>query len=121
MKRDTGIDTLLNLDGFRHVYENAYWYKITAYRVEATDHIPHGIRYNLTFHDNCGTRIFAMDNAHVPPGKRRGFHGRVVEFDHSGNWGQVLQSGKITGLYGVEHASSLKRRRACSILKYSIF
>jgi len=83
MKRDTGIDTLLNLDGFRHVYENAYWYKITAYRVEATDHIPHGIRYNLTFHDNCGTRIFAMDNAHVPPGKRRGFHGRVVEFDHS--------------------------------------
>ncbi|VAW61657.1 hypothetical protein MNBD_GAMMA11-2298 [hydrothermal vent metagenome] len=83
MKRDTGIDTLLNLDGFNHVYENAYWYKITAYRVEASEHIPHGIRYNLTFHDNYGTRIFAMDNAHVPPNRRRGFHGRIVEFDHS--------------------------------------
>lgn len=83
MKRDTGLDTLLSLDGLRHVYENAYWFKITAYSVEISENRPHGIRYNLTFHDNRGTRIFAMDNAHIPPNRRKGFHGRIVEYDHT--------------------------------------
>jgi hypothetical protein len=43
---------------------------------------PHGIRYSLSFHDNHNTRIFGMDNAHIPKNKRKGFHGQIVEFDH---------------------------------------
>jgi len=83
VKRDTGLDNLLDMDGFKHIYECAYWWKITAYRVKASNHIPHGIRYNLTFPDSHGTRIFGIDNTHIPPNRRKGFHGRIVEYDHT--------------------------------------
>lgn len=80
--RDHSLDALLNLDGFKYVYPNLYWYKVSVRLVEPTDEIPHGIRYNLTFHDKHGTRIFGMDNKHIPKNRRRGFHGRIVEYDH---------------------------------------
>ncbi len=82
MKRDFGLDALLNLDGFESHYANGCWYKIEARLVEPTVERPHGIRYNLTFHDNFGARIFGIDNKHVPKNKRRGFHGRIVNYDH---------------------------------------
>lgn len=82
MKRDFGLDTLLNMDGFESHYPNRYWYKIEARLVEPTEERPHGIRYTLTFHNKHGTRIFGIDNKHVPKNKRKGFHGRMVEYDH---------------------------------------
>lgn len=83
MKRDTGLDTLLSMDGYKYVYPNLYWWKIKAYKLEPSKERPHGIRYTLTFHDNKGTRIFGMDNKHIPPNRRKGFHGRTVEYDHT--------------------------------------
>ena len=82
MKRDTGLDTLLGMDDYRFVYPNKYWWKIEAYLVEPSKERPHGIRYALTVHNARGTRIFGMDNAHVPKNKRKGYHGRIVEYDH---------------------------------------
>jgi len=84
--RNKGLDTLLSLDGLTFVYPNKYWYKIEAYLLdEPSKERPHGIRYNLTLHDNHNTRIFGMDNKHVPPNRRRGFHGQLVEYDHTHN------------------------------------
>ena len=57
MKRDTGLDTLLSMDGYKHVLDNSYWWKIKA----------------------------SMDNAHIPKNRRKGFHGRIVEYDHVHN------------------------------------
>lgn len=85
MKRDNGLDVLLSMDGYRYVYPNLYWWKIEAYTLEPSKERPHGIRYTLTFHNNNGIRIFGIDNKHVPPNRRKGFHGRVVEYDHTHN------------------------------------
>jgi hypothetical protein len=82
MKRDTGLDTLLDMSDYRFVYPNKYWWKIEAYLVGSSKERPHGIRYTLTFHRPNGTRIFGMDNAHVPKNRRKGYHGRIVEYDH---------------------------------------
>lgn len=82
MKRDYGMEHLLNLNGFESHFSNGYWYKIEARLVIADKHRPHGIRYTLTLHDNYGKRIFGMDNKHVPAYKRKGYHGRIVEYDH---------------------------------------
>ncbi len=82
MKRDFGLDALLTLDGFESHYPNGYWYKISVRQVESTTERPHGIRYSLTLHDNYGVRIFGMDNKHAPKNKRRGYHGRIIEYDH---------------------------------------
>ncbi|MCF6766774.1 hypothetical protein L3V86_00130 [Thiotrichales bacterium 19S11-10] len=81
VKRDTGIDQLLELNGTTFFDENGYWYKIEAYLVEPTKERPHGIRYNLTLHDKYNKRILGFDNAHaVQTGKK--YKGRVVEYDH---------------------------------------
>ena len=82
MTRDTGLDTLLDMDGFMHVLGNKYWWKIEASITDVTDKRPHGISYCLTFHDDNNLRIFGMDNAHVPKNRRKGFHGRIIEYDH---------------------------------------
>ena len=85
MKRDFGLDTLLNLDGFESHFPNGYWYKIEARLVTADEHRPHGIRYTLTFHNNYGKRLFCIDNKHIPRNKRKGYHGRIIEYDHIHN------------------------------------
>lgn len=82
MKRDTGLDTLLSMDGVVRVYPNKYWWKIKAHLVDPSEQRPHGISYSFTLHDNKNTRIFGMDNKHVPKNRRKGYHGRIIEFDH---------------------------------------
>ena len=83
MARDTGLDTLLDLDGETFNLEGDYWTKIEVRRCDATAERPHGIRYSLTLHDRYGRRLFGMDNAHAVKPKRRKYGGRkIVEHDH---------------------------------------
>lgn len=83
MKRDPGLLALLDLHGQTFVEEGGYWYKIEAWRVAPSPERPHGIRYNLTFHDKWNNRIFGFDNAHAVAAKTAGqFSGRRREYDH---------------------------------------
>ncbi len=83
MRRDQGLDTLLELSGTQYREENGYWYRIEAWRVEPSAEIPHGIRYNLTLHDRFNQRILGFDNAHAPKTKKGKYKGRIVEYDHA--------------------------------------
>jgi hypothetical protein len=57
--------------------------KIEAWRVDATEEIPHAIRYSLTLHDPYGKRILGCDNAHlVKPPKKFKYAGRIMAYDH---------------------------------------
>lgn len=86
MSKDPGLDVLLELNGTEYTEENGYWYRIEAWIVEPTKERPHGIRYNLTLHNNFNKRILGFDNAHaVKPKKKSRFSGRIVEFDHVHN------------------------------------
>ena len=85
MEYDNGLETLLLMDGFVHYREDGYWWKVNASETDITKSRPHGISYCLTLHDKYNTRIFGMDNAHIPPNRRKGYHGRIVEFDHVHN------------------------------------
>lgn len=80
---DRNLDTLLELDGSLFEQEGGYWMKIEARKVEATDFIPHGIRYSLTLHNQHGIRVLGYDNAHAvkPPAKFK-FAGRRLPYDH---------------------------------------
>ena len=52
-------------------------------QVKPCPEIPHGIRYNLTLHNNYNRRIMGFDNAHAPKSRKRGkFKGRIVAYDH---------------------------------------
>ncbi|HGW6092175.1 TPA: hypothetical protein ACNIQI_000595 [Serratia marcescens] len=82
MDEHNGLDYILSLHGTRVNREDGYWWKIEAWTVTQTAFIPHGIRYNLTLHDNHNTRVFGIDNAHAIKTPRKGkFSGRVV-YDH---------------------------------------
>lgn len=79
----SGLGTLLLLHGDIYDQGNGYWIKIEAWRVEANDHVPHGIRYALTLHDRYGTRMPGFDNAHAVKSPRRNiFAGRRLAYDH---------------------------------------
>lgn len=83
MQPDLGLEVLLSLDGTEYTEENGYWYKIEASRVEPSTERPHGIRYNLTFHDNYNQRILGFDNAHAVKAKKHGYYtGTIVTYDH---------------------------------------
>lgn len=82
MRRDTGLDTLLEMNEYKFVYPSKYWWKIEARLIVPDERRPHGIRYTFTLHDPKGTRIFGMDNKHVPKNRRKGYHGQIIEFDH---------------------------------------
>lgn len=83
MTIDSGIETLLDLNGNIIQQEHGYWVEIHAWRVEVTDLIPHGIRYALTLHQQNGTRVMGYDNAHaVKPSGRFKYAGQVLPFDH---------------------------------------
>ena len=87
MKRDNGLDLLLELElnGTEYTEENGYWYRFEAWLVEKTPARPHGIRYNLTLHDNYNKRILGFDNAHAVKGDKKHtgkYQGRIVEYDH---------------------------------------
>ena len=81
-RRQSELDTLLDLHGEILVQERGYWIKIEAWTIEPTQGVPHGIRYSLTLHDPKGTRVLGYDNSHaVKPGKK-GFGGQRHEYDH---------------------------------------
>ena len=83
MKSDIGLEVLFSLDGTEYTEENGYWYKIEASKVEPTKERPHGIRYNLTLHDNYNQRILGFDNAHAVKAKKHGYYtGTIVSYDH---------------------------------------
>jgi hypothetical protein len=83
MKRDTAIDTLLDLHGSILDQGGGYWIKLEAWQVEVSKEIPHGIRYSLTLHEPYGKRILGYDNAHaVKPPKKFKYAGRILAYDH---------------------------------------
>ena len=78
-----GLDTLLELDGSVFEQDAGFWIKIEAKKVEASPHVPHGIKYSLTLHDRNGTRVLGYDNAHALKPKWKFNHaGRRLTFDH---------------------------------------
>ena len=88
-ERDIGLETLLELDGEIFPMDDGHWVKFKAWRVEPSEHIPHGIRYALTLHDKYNRRIVGYDNAHaIKPGRKR-FHGTRVVWDHKHKYEQV--------------------------------
>ncbi|MCI2286031.1 DUF6516 family protein [Colwellia sp. MSW7] len=83
MEKDPGPDVLLELHGTEYTEDNSYWYKIEAWEVEPSKEIPHGIRYNLTLHNNHNKRIMGFDNAHAVKSRKKGrFKGRIIAYDH---------------------------------------
>lgn len=83
MRRDTAIDTLLDLHGSILDQGGGYWIKLEAWQVQMSDEIPHGIRYSLTLHEPYGKRILGYDNAHaVKPPKKFKYAGRILAYDH---------------------------------------
>ena len=82
-EKDAGLETLLLLNGEIYDRGNGYRLKIEAWRVEANEHEPHGVRYALTLHDRYGMRLLGFDNAHaVKPTKRQRYTGRHLAYDH---------------------------------------
>jgi len=83
LRPDTGLETLLLLDGEIYDQGGGHWIRIQAWEVAASRNIPHGIRYSLTLHNRYGTRLLGYDNAHRvrPPGKLK-YTGRRVTYDH---------------------------------------
>ena len=61
VSRHPGLDVLLELSGTEYTEHNGYWYKIEAWKVQCSDEVPHGVRYNLTLHDKHNTRIMGFD------------------------------------------------------------
>lgn len=83
MKPDIGLEVLLSLDGTEYTEENGYWYKIEVSKIEPTKERPHGIRYNLTLHDNYNRRVLGFDNAHAVRAKKQGYYiGTKMFYDH---------------------------------------
>lgn len=65
MREEEKFGILLDLDGTEYTEENGYWYRIQAWKIEPNEFILHGIRYNLTLHDNHNQRILGYDNSHA--------------------------------------------------------
>lgn len=83
MQADTGLETLLDLNGNTIDQEGGYWVKVEAWKVPATADIPHGIRYSLTLHEPYGKRILGYDNSHaIKPPKKYKYAGQRLPYDH---------------------------------------
>lgn len=84
MVGDTGLDTLLDLDGSIIDQGDGYWIKISVKRlISSSAERPHGISYSLTLHDPGNRRILGYDNAHaIHNTDRNRYTGRRIEFDH---------------------------------------
>ncbi|MEX1221871.1 MAG: DUF6516 family protein [Idiomarina sp.] len=77
------IEVLLGYHGQTVVREDGYWWKVEAWNTQLSAAIPHGIRYNLTLHNEHGVRILGFDNAHgVKPPKKAKYAGKRKEYDH---------------------------------------
>lgn len=88
---DTGLETLLDLDGTVFRLEKGYWVKYVAYLVKQSEHIPHGVSYSLTLHDRNNSRVMGFDNAHgCPSPRRKKYGGRKVAWDHKHRHEQII-------------------------------
>ncbi len=84
---DHGIETLLAQDGTVIAVdtEKGYWIKINAHEVEPSKERPHGIKYEMSLHDEEGERLLGFDNAHAIKDERRGqysTHRKMTKWDH---------------------------------------
>lgn len=84
---ESGLETLLDLDGQILVQEHGFWVKIEAREVERTDQRPHGIKYSLTLHAADGERLMGFDNAHGPQTRGKKHSAQKVPYDHSHRFG----------------------------------
>lgn len=101
-QRDHGLDGLVELNGVSYFLDARYWVKFEAYTVAPTAQIPHGIRYALTLHDHHNQRLLGFDNAHAPALRRKGYHGRIVTWDH-----KHPDRGSTTEPYAFQNAGQL--------------
>ncbi len=80
---DSGLETLLQLDGEVFSMDNGYWVKFKVHITPKNIHIPHGIKYSLTLHGKYNRRIIGYDNAHgITPPKKKKFSGIRQIWDH---------------------------------------
>jgi hypothetical protein len=80
---ESGLETLLDLDGNIFEMGEGYWVKIEAQRVPPDAGRPHGINYSLTLHSPAGERLVGYDNAHGVP-VRAGRPDQITSpFDHT--------------------------------------
>ena len=80
---DDGMQNLLDMHPTEMHRDDGFWWKIEAWQVPVTKERPHGLRYNLTLHDEYNQRVFGMDNAHsVKPPKKMKFAGKLYAYDH---------------------------------------
>jgi len=83
MSSASGIETLLDLNGYIIDQGGGYWVKVEVWRAPVTPEVPHGIRYALTLHEPYGKRIMGYDNSHaVKPPKKFKFAGQRHTYDH---------------------------------------
>jgi len=83
---ESGLETLLDLDGITYRLDNGYWVKFEARPVVVSAQRPHGVAYSLTLHDRYNTRVIGFDNAHgCPPPRRKRFSARKITWDHRHN------------------------------------
>lgn len=83
MAHTKDIQTLLDLDGVVIEQAGGYWTKFEVRRIpQATEEMPHGIRYSLTLHDCNGERIMGFDNAHAVKSRKKGKHQGRKTYDH---------------------------------------
>ena len=54
------IRTLLDLHDEVIDQEDGYWVKLEAWEVMPNQHIPHGVRYSLTLHDQLAHEFWVM-------------------------------------------------------------
>jgi len=101
-KEDVTLQTLLDMDGFKHTGEDKFRVEINARKVKPTPYRPYGIKYSLVLLDPNGTRIIGYDNAHNVKikTKRKKYGARRIEWDHKHNLEKI-------SIYEFESASQL--------------
>lgn len=84
IKRDTGLDYLLELDGTVLVIDpiGQHWVKFIIKRVECSPERPHGLNYSLTLHDADNERLVGFDNAHPVSEKKGVLKVSKTAYDH---------------------------------------
>lgn len=82
---DSELESLLSLNGEIFPMDNGYWTKFEVWKVAPNEHIPHGIRYSLTLHDQNNRRVLGYDNAHATKLKRKKYGGQRQLWDHLHN------------------------------------
>ena len=85
IKDNSGLETLLLLDGEIFPMSDGYWTKIDVKEVNPNKNIPHGIKYSLTLHDRYNRRIIGYDNAHGIKPKKKKYGAQRIVWDHKHN------------------------------------